>query len=377
MTSAPRRSRPGRLLDHYRQFEGLSEQEINAGKHAEAKERRRRALARVEAVDLSQTTWPTLPHPHVVNAVTFAARRGLHRYPPMGSDELRHELAARHDMPPARVVVGNGAAQLLSAAAHVLLAPERELITPWPSYPLYPLMARRARGHPVPVREDGLDAVLAAVNERTRVVALANPNDPTGRLRPVGELRELLSALPDDVVVLLDEALIDFADAQPVDASLALLDDHPRLLVFRSFSKAWGLAGLRCGYVLGGPGSEELLAALAPDLGMSELVTAGVRESLRAGGPLLERRLAALRVERATLTAELRARELRVPDSQANFLWVAHRELDGASLAERVGRAGVMVAGGAAIDAPGHVRVTVRDRAASERLLEALDGLER
>ena len=101
------------------------------------------------------------------------------------------------------------------------------------------------------------------------MVALASPNDPTGELLATDELERLLDGLPDGVAVLLDESLVEFADAQPIDSSLGLLEDHPRLLVFRSFSKAWGLAGLRCGYAVGGPGSEELLAELEPDLGVS------------------------------------------------------------------------------------------------------------
>jgi histidinol-phosphate aminotransferase len=239
------------ILDHYRQFEGMSDEEVSAALRAEADERRRKALARVERLDLSSTTWPEYPPHTVVNAITYVARRGLHRYLD-GSTELRAELAARHDVPAERIVVGDGAAQLLSSAAQSLISPGEELITPWPSYPLYPLMARRAHGKAVPVQGFSIDAILAAVTDRTRVVAICNPNDPTGELLQVAELRRLLDALPERVVVLLDEALRDFADAEPLDATLALLEDHPRALVFRSFSKAWGLAGLRCGFAIGG-----------------------------------------------------------------------------------------------------------------------------
>ena len=140
-------------------------------------------------------------------------------------------------------MVGDGVAQLLGAAAQALLEPSDELVTPWPSYGLYPAIAHRARGHAVPVPGFGAQAVLRAVNDRTRLVALCNPNDPTGELVPVDELRSLLEALPERVVVLLDEALRDFVDAEERDAALALVEEFPRLLVFRTFSKAWGLAG--------------------------------------------------------------------------------------------------------------------------------------
>src|SRR3954452_11281885 len=121
--------------------------------------------------------------------------------------------------------------------------PQDELVTPWPSYPLYPLMARRARAHAVPVEGYGVEPVLAAINERTRVVAICSANDPTGELFGVAALRTVLEQVPERVVVLLDEALVEFVDpgVQARDAALELLDKHPRLLVFRTFSKAWGL----------------------------------------------------------------------------------------------------------------------------------------
>jgi histidinol-phosphate aminotransferase len=363
------------LLDYYRQFEGMSEEEVNEGLRAQAAERRRKALTRVETLDLSQTTWPVLPHPRVVNAITFVARRGLNRYPHVHGSDLRNELAHRHDLDPARLILGNGAAELLSSATRALIEPGQELLTSWPSYPLYPIMARRAHGRAVPV-SGGVDALLAAAahGQDTRVVVLASPNDPTGELLPAAELERLLVGLPDGVAVLLDESLVEFADAQPTDASLALLEKHPRLLVFRSFSKAWGLAGLRVGYALGGPGAEDLLAELEPDLGVSEVSQAGAFEALHSCSELLAGQVRAICVERPRLTAALRERGFEVTDSQANFLWASHPSLEGGELAARLARAGVLVAAGAALGEPHHVRISIRGSStASYRLLGAVD----
>src|SRR6195952_1502429 len=256
---------------YYKQFEGLSEDEVNAALRDAGAEGRAKALSRLDPLDLSRTTWPEYPHPSIVNAITFAARRGLHRYLDRASGELRSELAHRHGIAEGRLVVGDGVAQLISEAAAALMEADDELVTPWPSYPLYPIVARHARGGAVPVSGFSVDTILSAVNERTRLVALCNPNDPTGELLSVAELTRLLEALPERVVVLLDEALRDYADAEPLDATLALLERFPRLLIFRTFSKAWGLAGLRCGYALGGPGAEPLLEQLAPAPGGNEL----------------------------------------------------------------------------------------------------------
>jgi histidinol-phosphate aminotransferase len=362
------------LLDYYKQFEALSEEEVNAQLREEAAERRRKALTTVQTLDLSQTTWPELPHSEIVSAITFVARRGMQRYPHTRGSQLRSVLAERHGVDAGRVIVGNGSAELLSSATRALIEPGQVLLTAWPSYPLFPIMARRAHGRAVPVG-GGVEELLAAAAEQadTRVIALASPNDPTGELLPVAELERLLAALPEGVAVLLDESLVEFADAQPTDASLQLQERYPRLLVFRSFSKAWGLAGLRCGYAIGAPGSEQLLAELEPDLGVSEISQAGALESLRHGSAQLARRVRTVARERERLTRELRDRGFEVADSQANFLWLAHPTLSGAELAGRLEQSGVIVASGDALGEPRHVRIAIHNEAASTRLLGALD----
>jgi histidinol-phosphate aminotransferase len=364
------------LLDYYKQFEGMSEEEVNAELREEAAERRRKALARVQTLDLSQTTWPELPHPRIVNAITYVARRGLNRYPHLQGTTLRNELAARLGLDdPTRLILGNGAAELLSSATRALIEPGQRLLTYWPSYPLYPIMARRAHGRAERV-SGGVDGLLeAAGDDDVRVIALASPNDPTGELLAAGELQRLLQGLPDGVAVLLDESLVEFSDAQPRNASLELLDQHPRLLVFRSFSKAWGLAGLRIGYAIGGPRSADLLAELEPDLGVSEVSQAGALEALRSCSELLERRMRELCVERPRLSAELRRRGFEVANSQANFVWTAHPRLAGGQLSTRLAQAGVLVASGDALGEPRYVRIAVHRASSSDRLLGAIDKI--
>jgi histidinol-phosphate aminotransferase len=360
------------MFRRYRQFEEMTEEEVSEQLRAEAAERRRRALARVEPIDLSATTWPEYPPPAVVNAITYAARRGLHRYVDPRAGALRSELAHRHGVPAERVVVGGGAAQLLAAAAQALLEPLDELVTPWPSYGLYPAMARRAGGHAVPVPGFGAEAVLRAVNERTRLVALCNPNDPTGELLGVEELRSLLEALPERVVVLLDEALRDFVD-EDRDAALALAGDFPRLLAFRTFSKAWGLAGLRVGYAVGGPGAEPLLERLEPELGLGELAQAGALEALRHADAVVPGRAAAVAAERTRLLREVRALGVDVGPTQANVLWMRAVGVDGAELARRLERHAVIVAPGGPLGDGQRVRAAVQRREAGDRLLRALE----
>jgi histidinol-phosphate aminotransferase len=351
------------LRDYYKQFEEMSPEEESARLRAEADERKQSALAVVEPLDLSVTTWPEYPHPYVVGAITYAARRGLHRYLDKHAVELRSELAHHLGVPQDQLVVGDGAAQLLGAAVQALMDdPQDELVTPWPSYPLYPLMARRARAHAVPVQGYGADAVLSAVNERTRIVTICSPNDPTGELMAAGELDRLLDVLPERVVTLLDEALIDYAEPAARDASLRLVEEHPRLLVFRTFSKAWGLAGLRVGYAIGGPDAAPLLEQLEPELGLNELAQAGALEALRTQTGLVATRGAMIATNRAELLRESRALGYDAADSQANFLWMALKGVDGAELGARMERDHVRVLSGGQLGEPSRIRLTVPAR---------------
>jgi histidinol-phosphate aminotransferase len=361
----------GRRRGYYRQFDEQPAEEPSAELRAEAEERRRQALERVEPIDLSLLTWPQLPPPAVVNAVTYAARRGLHRAPDLEASELRSELAHRHDLPPERLVLGNGAAQLMGSAVAALMEPGDELVTPWPSYPLLPLLARRVGGAAVPVPGFGPEPVLRALTDRTRIVALCNPNDPTGEWLDEAALGALLEQLPPRVVVLLDEALVEYAPA----SAIGLVERHPRLLVFRSFSKAWGLAGLRIGYAVGGPESEPVLERLAPELGVAELSQVGALEALRSTEATVLRRVAGVRAERERLTAEIRALGLDVSASEANLLWIGAPGVDGAELARRLEHAHVIVAGGGRFGDAQRVRAAVQSRPAGDRLLAALQSL--
>ncbi len=351
------------LRDRYRQFEALTDEEVNVGKRAAASERRAKALARIEPLDLARTTWPEVPPAVIVNAITYVARRGLHRYTDRDASVLRGELAAQHGVEPTRIVVGDGAAALLSAAAQALVEePTDELITPWPSYGLYPLMARNARAHPVPVAGFSVEAVLSAVTTRTRLVALCNPNDPTGELLGVDALRALLEALPERVVVLVDEALRHYAVDENVDDTVALLDDHPRLLLFRTFSKAWGLAGLRVGYAIGAQGSQPLLERLTPELGLDELAQAGAVEALRSHPALARVRGALVAPLRTDLRDGLVELGFDVGPSDANVLWIAQDGVPGLQLAGALQRLGIIVAGGAPLGDPSRIRMTVPHR---------------
>lgn len=356
--------------DYYRQFDDIDEAKLNL----ERRERRRRekaaALERAPEIDLSGTEWPDLPHSEIVNAAIARARGYVQRYPDRHATATRRLLAERHGVEPDQVVLGNGAADLLHSAALALLSEGDELVMPWPSYPLYPLLAAHAGA--TPISADDSD-VAAAVTPRTRVLVLCNPNDPTGTYYGSEELRSLLSALPEEIFVLLDEALIHFQNVEDVDACLRLVDDFERLLVVRTFSKIYGLSGLRAGYAVGS--DARLLAASAPVLGVNALTQAAVEHALRNGDAEIERRRHSVARERDVLTEQLRELGVDVTDSQANFLWIRVRDLSGDQLASGLRKQGVIVAPGGPLGEDHHIRAAVRDEAASNRLLQAIKNL--
>jgi histidinol-phosphate aminotransferase len=357
------------FLDYYRQFDDVDEEDLNRERRARRRREKELALERVPDLDLSGTEWPEMPHSEVVNAAIARARGRVNGYPDRHASDIRRALAERHEVEPERIVLGNGAAELLQAAALSLLSRGDELAMPWPSYPLYPLMAARAGARPVATR---LESLREAIGERTRVVAICNPNDPTGTLLPSAELGALLAELPKDVHVLLDEALVHFQDREPLDACLRLTDAFPNLLVVRTFSKVYGLSGLRCGYAVASSASAELLGAIAPVLGVNALTQAAVLHALRSGdGEVALRREAVLR-ERARILSALGELPVEVTDSQANFVWLKARGLRGDELSQKLSREGVFVAPGGPLGAEDHIRATVRDAPATDRLLNAL-----
>jgi histidinol-phosphate aminotransferase len=362
------------LLDYYRQFEDVDQEEVNRLARARREEERQLALQQVPELDLSSTEWPELPDSEVVNASIFAARGRVNGYPDRHAEAIRRALAERHEVTPERIVFGNGAAELLQATALMTMSPGDELLTPWPSYPLYPLMAARAAGSPVPVEgaDSALDRLGEAVTEKTRLVVICNPNDPTGAFHPAEAIATLAAGLPERTLLVVDEALAHFGDAEHLDSVLRLTDTLPRMLVIRTFSKIYGLSGLRAGYAVGSAGSAKLLDAIAPVLGVNALTQAAVDQALAIGGPEIERRRASVSRERARLIESLGDLPVEAAPTQANFVWFRAEGMSGAALTASLRREGVIVAAGAPLGAEDHVRASIRHAAATERLLAAL-----
>jgi histidinol-phosphate aminotransferase len=364
------------LLDYYRQFDDIDQESVNRVLRERRRRERELALAEVPTIDLSNTEWPDFPHSEIMNAAIYAARGRVNSYPDRHAAGVRRLLAERHGIAAEQVVVGNGAAELLQSTALVLLDSGDELVTAWPSYPLYPLMAQRAGARPIAVdlaagRAD-LDALRAAVTDRTRAVVLCNPNDPTGTYLTAEQIAGFARSLPERVHLLVDEAYVEFQDVEPRDAVLGLVEAFQRVLVFRTFSKIYGLSGLRAGYAVGSPAAASLLTSIAPALGINVLTQAGITYALEMGDREIDRRRDLVVEQRTRLLRELHELPVDAPDSEANFVWLHAAGLTGARLAARMEEARVLVAPGGPLGADDFVRASIRGEAATSRLLRAL-----
>ncbi|SEH00165.1 histidinol-phosphate aminotransferase [Nonomuraea solani] len=250
---------------------------------------------------------------------------GLSRYPDMGARRLLEALAARHGVSTDRVAVGAGSSEVCGQILLTVCTPGAEVVFGWRSFEAYPILTTVAGGVPVrvPLRDhvQDLPAMAAAVTERTRLVFVCNPNNPTST--PIGEtaLRAFVEELPGHVLVVIDEAYHEYADPAVVPDALALFGDRPNVVVLRTFSKAYALAGLRVGYCVGAPEIIAQVRKTQTPFSVSALAQEAAIAALQSGDEVTRR--AALTIgERERVTGELRILGYDVPESQANFLWL-------------------------------------------------------
>jgi histidinol-phosphate aminotransferase len=324
---------------------------------------------------LASNESPFPPVDGVVEAVRAAAA-AVNRYPDPGARELRRALADRYDFAPARIGVGNGSCEILLAAAAALLEPWHEIVYAWPSFSMYPHLSglTDARAVTVPLSDDhvhDLDAMLRAVTEQTRLLVVCNPNNPTGTYLPSEAIASFLDEVPDHVFVILDEAYIEFQTVEDPDMSIDLLPRFDNLAVLRTFSKVYGLAGMRVGYSLGPEPFRVAVDAVRQPFTVNHLAQVAAREALRHQDDVA-RRTEWNAVERLWMEEELAELGFAAADSQANFCWVGLGELDEGEVMRALARAGVAVRPGAGLGGPGYLRVTYGSRAENEHFVETL-----
>ncbi len=276
---------------------------------------------------LSSNENPFPPLPAVVEAVQREALR-VNRYPVPGAPALKAALATELGVDATRILIGDGSASLLQQLIHAVAGPGDEVVYAWRSFDAYPLFVRTGGATPIEVPVDAdhahdLDAMADAITERTRAVIVCSPNNPTGTIVDAAELDAFIARVPADVLIMLDEAYIEFVQGPKVDG-IALQRAHDNLVVLRTFSKAHGLAALRVGFAVGDPGVLRGADLTGVPLSQTALASSAAIAAL-AHRDETYARIDVLVAQRDALWQRLVDAGVPVPQPFANFVWIPSR----------------------------------------------------
>src|SRR3954463_11199818 len=284
-----------------------------------------RELGIAEAIKLASNEVPYGPLPGVVEAVTDAMLSS-HRYPDMGAVELREALGDGYGVAVDRIVTGCGSVALTEILVKATCLPGDEIVYAWRSFEAYPIISAGAGATSVRVPNTAahghdLGAMAHAITDRTRLVVVCNPNNPTGTAVRRAELDRFLAEVPSDVLVVLDEAYRELVTDPEVPDAIDTYADRPNVVVLRTMSKAWGLAGLRIGYLVAQPEVAAAVRKVLTPFSTSLVAQAAASAALDAEDEV-RRRCALVVAERERVTEALRKFSVEVPYSQANFVWL-------------------------------------------------------
>lgn len=320
-----------------------------------------------DAFKLSSNESPYPPLPAILDAI---AGSSLNRYPDAAATVLRARLAGRFEVSPDEVHTGSGSVAILQQLIQAAAGPGDEVLYAWRSFEAYPglVAVSGATSVTVPLRPDtthDLDAMAAAITERTRVVIVCTPNNPTSVIVTAAEFEAFMAKVPETVLVLLDEAYAEFVTDPEAVHGIPLLPRYPNLVVLRTFSKAYGLAGLRVGYAVGPSYILDAARSTAIPLSVTEPAQRAALAALDNEPELLDR-VAALVERRRGIEAALAAQGWRIPPAQGNFVWLPTGERT-AVAGETLEAHGIV----ARVFPPDGIRVSIGEPESVEKLLGA------
>lgn len=342
----------------------------------------RRRFVEAQLVELGSNENPYGASPKAKQAVVDALA-GIHIYPdPLGGD-LKRALADHHGVAPANLLLGNGSHELLMQFAQVFAGPGDEVVASKFGFAVYALAAQAAgaelrlasphpREHAMPRGHD-LAALLEAIGPRTKLVYLANPNNPTGTWFGAGAFADFLSRVPERVIVVVDEAYAEFVDAPDYASALPLVARHPNLVVTRTFSKAYALAGLRVGFAVANASLIAVMERVRESFNVNALGLTAAETAL-ADAAHLQASIAGNAAQREALAAALRARGLKVSPSQTNFLLVEFGDAAGRIETALIAR-GIVLRPMGGYGLGECLRITVGTADENRRLLDTLDAV--
>jgi len=316
------------------------------------------------------------PLPSVLEAIAGAAA-AVNRYPDTTAAALRERLACQLGVTADHIALGAGSVGVLQQLVSAYCDPGDEVVFAWRSFEAYPILCQVAGAVavPVPLRADehhDLEAMRAAITGRTRLVLLCTPNNPTGVAIPSADIERFVASVPPHVLVVIDEAYVEYEAGGTTLGSVPLLAAHPNACVLRTFSKAHGLAGLRLGYAVARPPVADAIRSVALPFTVTGLAQAAALASLEAADELAAR-VKDVAQERDRMVEALRGAGWSVPHGEANFVWLRLDDPARERVLARLEAAGVLARG----YADDGVRITVADRLSNDRVLAALATPER
>lgn len=305
----------------------------------------------------------------------YNASLDLNRYPDSSHAELRAAIGSVHDIPPERLICGAGSDEVIHFLTQAYVGPGDEVLYSRHGFLMYPISARAAGALPITAEEQDLradvDALLAAVTPRTRILFLANPNNPTGTYLPGSEVRRLHAALPANVLLALDEAYAEFADAADYEDGRALVAEHENVVLLRTFSKVYGLPALRLGW---GYASETIIDVLNRIRGPFNLATPTIRAGIAAveDQDFVRRSVAHNKEWRNWLGENLAQMGLKVTPSQGNFILVEFPAGKAQAANAALLEANIIVREVTNYGLPDHLRVTIGTEAETRAVADCL-----
>ena len=328
-----------------------------------------------EAVKLASNESPFAPHPKVIEAIKDAAAT-VNLYPDPTARLLRGRIADRHGVDPGSVSLANGSCEILLAAAIALCEPGDEIVYAWPAFSIYPYLAALsgAREVRVPLADGDvhdLGAMLSEVTAATQLLIVCNPNNPTGTFIRAAEITEFCGQVPSSTTVILDEAYIEYQEHDDPDTTIDLLRRFPNVVLLRTFSKCYGLAGLRVGYSLSAPQFRAAVDAVRQPYSINSIAQAAAAEAILHQDDVVDRVEKNL-TERLWVEEQLADLGLEFAASHANFSWIDLGDRDETAVIDGLARAGVAVRAGTPLGGPGHFRVTYGTRPQNEKFIGAL-----
>ncbi len=329
-----------------------------------------RELGLEEIIKLASNEWPLSPFPEVAEAINGAVS-DLNRYPENSVYHLVNELASYLGVPDDHIWMGAGSTELILSLSLAVGGPGSSIVFSDISFVMYPIAAAISGSDPIKVAATpelghDLDAMRAGIRPDTTLVFLCNPNNPTGTYLPISDVEDFITAVPENVLVVVDEAYFEFATAEDYGTAMPLAVARDNVVVTRTFSKVFGLAGLRVGYAVGQPETLNRLRRAQVPFSVNSAAQAGAEAALRCGDRL-EERVASNDLARMQLEDGLAARHIDYVPSQTNFV-LFRPSGDGVGLADSLLRQGVIVR-----PMGKFIRVTVGTPDENERFLNALD----